>query len=131
MENLFFIPNSFWSTSVVFHASHRTTEIESEKFKIKFSEGTVNNEKIVLYFIIFIIFFSVTNSNATNTMKAEFPSLQSCLFAIEKSSGQKLKIITDKPDEVSGFLANGKGFACQKKVTGTKGTYFEGWYMLD
>lgn len=71
------------------------------------------------------------NSHASEVMSAQFRTMAACLSGIEKSSGQKLKVVTDKPHEVSGFLSNGKGFACQKKETGTKGTYFEGWYMVD
>lgn len=75
-------------------------------------------------------FFIATNSYAGDVMRAEFRTLDDCLAKIKKSSGQELQIVTDKPNEVSGFLANRKGFACQKKETGTKGTYFEGWYEL-
>ena len=57
--------------------------------------------------------------------------MAACLSGIEKSSGQKLQVVTDKPNDVSGFLSNGKGFGCRKRETGTKGTYFEGWYMVD
>ncbi len=64
-------------------------------------------------------------------MGAQFGTMAACLSGIETSSGQKLKIVTDKPHEVSGFLSNEKGFACQTKESGTKGTYFEGWYMVD
>ena len=63
-------------------------------------------------------------------MKSEYRTLQECISGIQSSSGNTLKIITDTPDEVSGFLANGQGFACEKKVSGTKGVYFEGWYLI-
>jgi hypothetical protein len=70
-------------------------------------------------------------AHATSTMKAEFRTLRQCLQAIEKNSGQRLRVVTDKPTEVSGFLANGQGFACKQRESGTKGTYFEGWFMVD
>jgi hypothetical protein len=86
--------------------------------------------KLATTLIVSTIFFT-TSGYAEEVMQAEFQTMASCLSSIKNSSGQELKIITDKPDEVSGFLSNGKGFACQKKETGTKGTYFEGWYMVD
>lgn len=64
-----------------------------------------------------------------SVMTAEFYSLSKCLEGLKKSSGQQLEIITDEPDKVSGLLSNGEGFACEKKTTGTKGTYYEGWYF--
>nr|AAK56383.1 hypothetical protein [bacterium] len=67
---------------------------------------------------------------ADQAMSAEFRSLDDCLSGIKESSGKELKIITNEPEEVSGFLSNGKGFGCQEKRSGTKGTYFEGWYMV-
>jgi hypothetical protein len=60
---------------------------------------------------------------------AEFQTMRSCLEGIKKSSGQTLDVVTDEPTEVSGFLSNRKGFACQLKSTGTKGTYYHGWYI--
>lgn len=76
------------------------------------------------------LFFIATSSYADEAMNAEFRTMAACLSGIKKSSGQQLKVVTDKPDEVSGFLSNGKGFGCQKKESGTKGTYVEGWYMV-
>lgn len=75
--------------------------------------------------------FIAASSHANEVMSAQFRTMATCLSGIEKNSGQKLKVVTDKPHEVSGFLSNGKGFACQKKESGTKGIYFEGWYMVD
>jgi hypothetical protein len=74
--------------------------------------------------------FAVGVSAATEVMNAEFRTLASCLQGIKKGSGQALKIVTDTPSEVSGFLANGQGFACERTESGTKGTYFRGWYMV-
>lgn len=76
-------------------------------------------------------FFITANTYASEVMGAQFRTMTACLSGIEKSSGQKLKVVTDKPHEVSGLLSNGNGFGCQKKESGTKGTYFEGWYMVD
>ncbi|MBV5329975.1 MAG: hypothetical protein JZU65_20510 [Chlorobium sp.] len=74
--------------------------------------------------------FIAGNSYAGEMMQAEFQTMDDCLAKIKKSSGQALEIVTDKPNNVSGFLANRKGFGCKKKESGTKGTYFEGWYEL-
>ena len=71
------------------------------------------------------------NENAGDMMKAEFRTMAECLSAIKSNSGQNLEVITDKPQEVSGFLSNGKGFGCSRKESGTKGVYFEGWFMVD
>jgi len=76
-------------------------------------------------------FFIAANCFADEVMSAQFRTMAACLSGIKTSSGQKLKVVMDKPQEVSGFLSNGKGFACQKKESGTKGTYFEGWYIVD
>ncbi|MCO1335941.1 hypothetical protein MO867_16530 [Microbulbifer sp. OS29] len=76
-----------------------------------------------------VAFFSIS-AHSKSVMNAEFRTLKACLSAIEKNGGGPLKIITDKPKEVSGFLANGEGFACERKVTGSKGTYYHGWFMV-
>ncbi|OFC62847.1 hypothetical protein [Candidatus Erwinia dacicola] len=73
----------------------------------------------------------VTGSTlADSLMKAEFHSMQECLSAIKTNGGEPLKIIQDKPDMVTGRLPDDKMFACEKKETGSKGTYFEGWFMV-
>ena len=62
---------------------------------------------------------------------AEFLTMRGCLEGIRRDTKQNLKVITDKPDIVSGRLTNGKNFGCRKKMTGTKGTYYLGWYESD
>lgn len=62
------------------------------------------------------------------TLGGKFPTIQSCVAAIEKAVGP-LKISVDKPDNVTGTTREGKLFSCKKKETGTEGTYIEGWYM--
>jgi len=64
------------------------------------------------------------------TMSAESRTLSDCLSSIKKSSGLTLQIVTDEPDMVSGILSNGEGFGCEKKSSGTKGTYYRTWYMV-
>lgn len=62
-----------------------------------------------------------------------FGTMQSCLdFVAEEaqSGGMSLKISSDKPNKVRGSY-NGNSemfFHCEKKETGTKGTFFEAAY---
>ncbi|MBT8085090.1 MAG: hypothetical protein KJN72_07695 [Woeseia sp.] len=81
--------------------------------------------------IIVSVCFGAAIAHADNMMKAEFRTMAECLSAIKSNSGQNLEVITDKTHEVSGFLSNGKGFGCSRKESGTKGVYFEGWFMVD
>ncbi|MCG8485886.1 MAG: hypothetical protein MI756_00285 [Chromatiales bacterium] len=85
---------------------------------------------IAINFIVFLTLFIPVSAYSKSVMNAEFRTLKACLSAIEKNGGGPLKIITDKPEEVSGFLSNGEGFACERKVTGSKGTYYHGWFMV-
>lgn len=71
----------------------------------------------------------IISINST-VIAAEFKTLQECLDAIKKNTGSPLKIITDKPSQVSGFLSNGEHFACVEKVTDSKGTFIDGWYTV-
>lgn len=77
-----------------------------------------------------VVALSTTSAQADQAMNATFSSMKSCLAGIQRSSGQKLKIVTNKPSEVSGFLENGKGFGCQKKESGTEGVHYAGWYLV-
>ncbi|EPB9486893.1 MULTISPECIES: hypothetical protein [Citrobacter] len=81
--------------------------------------------------IVFVSAIAVTGSAlADDIMKAEFNSLQECLSAIKVNGGEPLKIVQDTPDKVTGKLPNNEVFGCEKKETGTKGTYFEGWFTV-
>ncbi len=62
--------------------------------------------------------------------EAKFYSMQTCLEKLQKETKSTLKIVTDKPTEVSGFLANGQPFGCEVKETGTQGTYIRGWFWV-
>ncbi|CAI0755177.1 Uncharacterised protein [Serratia proteamaculans] len=83
--------------------------------------------KTVAIMSIFLSF----GCRADDVMKAEFRTLAECLKAIEKNTNSSLTIIRDKPEIVTGNLDNGKTFACERKESGTKGTYYEGWFMVD
>lgn len=68
------------------------------------------------------------STNSGSVMLAEFRTLEACLAGISRSSGASLRPSTDTPSKVAGKLSDGRFFVCEMKVTGTKGTYFEGWY---
>jgi len=70
-------------------------------------------------------------TQAGDTFQAEFRTMRACLQGIQKSTKRRLQVVTDKPHQVSGVLSNGGGFfSCVQRVTGTKGTYYEGTYTL-
>jgi len=79
---------------------------------------------------MFILGCDNVSGTSDTMMSADFKNLSECLKSIQSDSGQSLDIITDEPDEVSGFLSNGEGFACNKEESGTKGIYFNGWYTV-
>lgn len=61
--------------------------------------------------------------------EAEFFTMQRCLESIPEDARSPINIIArDTPSIVSGRLANGETFACQRKETGSRGTYYVGWY---
>ena len=66
-------------------------------------------------------------------MGGDFVSLNSCLSAIKKNSGYELNITTDTPEKVSGNLKTGERrfFACERVESGSKGTYYRGYYSLN
>ena len=92
--------------------------------------------------LIFILFLAGTVSGEKNkssnkiisinstVIAAEFKTVQECMDAIKKNTGSTLKIITDKPSQVSGFLSDGEHFACVEKATDAKGTFIDGWYTV-
>ena len=66
-----------------------------------------------------------------NVRQAEFSTIQGCLRGIRTDAGRNIDIKTvDKPSKVSGVLTNGVTFACERKMTGSKGTYYLGWYVV-
>ena len=66
----------------------------------------------------------------SKVIAADYTSLQECVEAIKKDTGSTLKIITDTPSQVSGFLSNNSHFGCVEKVSAEKGTYVDGWYTV-
>lgn len=81
------------------------------------------------------IFIAITSlsmvacGNPSEVMGGKFNSMQHCLSSIKSKTALTLKTVTDKPDDVSGYLGDtNRHFACTKKSTGTEGTYWEGWY---
>lgn len=69
---------------------------------------------------------------SSSTMGGEFGTLQECLQSIRAASGMSLNILTDKPSQVSGTISNPQGFqgffSCDRRATGSKGTYYEGTF---
>ncbi|MDL2105228.1 hypothetical protein QQJ69_19020 [Proteus mirabilis] len=90
-----------------------------------------NGRVIKKIFILSFCCFVSIKALAGDAMNAEFRTLPECLAAIQKNSGESLKIVTDKPNVVSGFLSNGQPFGCERKESGTKGIYFHGWYYIN
>lgn len=80
--------------------------------------------------LLLIFCFLAGCGEPKSAMNAEFQTLQECLKGIAKNSGNTLRVVVDEPGNVPGFLSNGEGFGCQKKISGTRGAYFEGWYMV-
>lgn len=87
------------------------------------------NSFLLLFFIA--ITAGCEGGSPPSMMAADFLTMHGCLESIQKSAGSAVdKIIRDKPDIVTGFLADRRQFACEKKTSGTKGTYYYGWYTL-
>ncbi len=65
------------------------------------------------------------------TRGSNFTSLAECLRGIQSDSGLNLEVVTDTTSQVSGVLVGGRGFFnCERKTTGTQGTYYEGTYTV-
>lgn len=62
--------------------------------------------------------------------RAKHPSMDACLNYIQTKIGNKYRVVTDNPNEVSGLFGQklNKGFSCKVKRTGTQGTYVESSY---
>lgn len=88
-------------------------------------------KKIVLLGVMLIASqATITNTYASSVNAAEFSSMQQCLASISSKTGEKLQVMSDKPNKVFGVLSQSKKtFACEQKVTGSKGTYYYGYYM--
>jgi len=79
--------------------------------------------------IITLFLTLMSCGSGSELMGRNFTSIQSCVASMKNVSSGPLKIVTDKSDQVTGVLSNGKTFNCEKKSSGTKGNYVEGWYM--
>jgi hypothetical protein len=86
-------------------------------------------KKIVVVSVISILVIGCGGERSEN-QNLEFNSSNSCLKGLKKHSNMTLRIITDTPGLVSGKLANGEPFVCQRATSGTKGVYFKGWYSI-
>jgi hypothetical protein len=88
----------------------------------------INDLKLKII-IIFMIIGLVSCGGGGVPMGRDFSSISGCVSSMKGISSGPLKIVTDRSDRVAGALANGKTFNCEKKSSGTKGNYVEGWYM--
>jgi len=66
----------------------------------------------------------------SKVIAADYTSLQDCVESIKKDTGSPLKIITETPSQISGFLSNDSHFGCVEKDSDEKGTYVDGWYTV-
>lgn len=81
---------------------------------------------------VFLIGCGDSSDGPPQVRQAEFSTMQACLKSVPADAGLSIKdVVVDKPDAVSGYLVGGRFFACQKKQSGTKGTYYLGWYNLE
>jgi hypothetical protein len=88
--------------------------------------------KIFLGLFVLILIITFLPESDDKMVGAEFSTMSSCLASIKKNSGQNFdKLMKDTPDRVNGFLTNGKQFDCEKKESGSKGTYYLGTYWKD
>ena len=82
-----------------------------------------------IFILILIIFIFGSSETDKQMVGAEFSTMSSCLAGIKQDSGQTFdKLTEDTPNRVHGFLTNGKQFDCEKKESGSKGTYYLGTY---
>lgn len=84
--------------------------------------------RLLLCILMLSVSMAMHGGDKDVTMGGEFPSIKSCVETIEEAVGP-LKISVDKPDKVMATTREGKLFSCEKKETGTRGTYIEGWYL--
>lgn len=80
--------------------------------------------------VLVVVLSGCSDGTSSSVMSAEFRTMASCLEGIKRNTGSTLNVITDNPDKVSGTLSDGRTFACERKSTGTKGTYYEGWFVV-
>lgn len=105
-------------------------------------------KKLFLFTVIFIISLpAYSDRKVIKTDSKKFNSMKSCVEWLDSNypnmewhkNGGPWDMLYDTPDTVIGATmiksANGKsthpvGIECHKRVTGTKGTYFEGTYSV-
>lgn len=106
----------------------------------------MNNRLLITSLLVGFIVLTANPTSADldreNIWLLEYSTLQNCLKGLEhnvrKYTGkdytiQKARISKDKPDEVVGWfnaVALKNRFICERKETGTKGTYWEGKIWL-
>ena len=86
-----------------------------------------------------LIFTSITvlaltacgDGSTYETFGGKFSSVRTCLELTQSHANSRISFLaTDTPSEVTGKLSNGAHFGCVMRVTGTEGTFVEGWYTV-
>ena len=107
---------------------------------MKQESTTVNSVAATLLIVFFVIGIFAYYSSAFNsigsiadvitgvTMGGEFRSIKSCLSTIESKAGP-LKIYKDTTTKILGTTSTGKLFLCERIDSGSRGTYYTGWYI--
>jgi len=85
--------------------------------------------KIYKLFTLSFVIGLTSCGGGSEVMGRNFSSISDCVSSMKRVSSGPVRITTDRSDQVTGALANGKTFSCEKKSSGTKGNYVEGWYM--
>jgi hypothetical protein len=80
--------------------------------------------------ILFSCFlFLISCDQPPSVQSGKFSSMNKCLSALKKATGQQLNILRDSPSRVSGYIGKTKrDFSCSLKQTGSQGVYIEGWF---
>ena len=63
---------------------------------------------------------------------SEHRTIRQCLDEIRFVTQKPLRLVIDTPQKVTGtFGSRGQVFACSRHETGSKGTYYKGWFQMD
>lgn len=130
--------------------TNNKTSLSTKKSQVRKPKNKANTSKfsdvLAVIFIIFIIYQLATCSdndtqepiqdvqvNYEHYSGGNFDTMQDCLDFVKEeaqSEGMRIEISSDKPNKVTGSF-NGDSsmfFYCEKKETGTNGTFFEAAY---
>lgn len=79
-----------------------------------------------------VLVVGCSNGPETERVGRRFQTMAQCLDFIRQDTGDTLRVITDKPGDVSGKTSrDGLFFRCEARATGTEGIILEGrWDRL-